>query len=78
VALSASSGYPAAQLKDSIGMLRAALPAGVELWCGGAGSLRLRQPAPGVRIIGELADIRESLAHWRDARAASAATTGNS
>lgn len=78
VALSASSGYPAGPLKDGVAMLRAALPAEVELWCGGAGSRRLRQPAPGVRILGELADIRETLARWRDARAARQAITGNS
>jgi DNA-binding transcriptional MerR regulator/methylmalonyl-CoA mutase cobalamin-binding subunit len=78
VALSASSGYPAGQLKDGVAMLRAALPAGVELWCGGAGSLRLRQPAPGVRFLGELADIRESLARWREAHAAKQAITGTS
>jgi methanogenic corrinoid protein MtbC1 len=78
VALSASSGYPAGPLKDGVAMLRAALPAQVELWCGGAGSRRLRQPAPGVRVLGELADIRETLAGWRDARAARQAITGNS
>jgi len=76
VALSASSGYPAGQLKDGVAMLRGALPAEVELWCGGAGARRLRQPAAGVRILGELADIRETLARWREARAGSAAIAG--
>jgi DNA-binding transcriptional MerR regulator/methylmalonyl-CoA mutase cobalamin-binding subunit len=77
VALSASSGYPAGQLKDGVAMLRAALPAEVGLWCGGAGARRLRQPPAGVHILGELADIREALGRWRDARAAGAAMTGN-
>ena len=69
LALSASGSYPAGQLKEGVAQLRAALPAEVELWCGGAGAARLRRPAPGVRIIGDLAGIRESLAAWRDARA---------
>lgn len=76
VALSASSGYPAGQLKEGIAMLRAALPVEVGLWCGGAGSARLRQAAAGVRILGDLADIREALATWRETRAAGPAHTG--
>lgn len=69
LALSASGSYPASQLKDGVAQLRAALPAEVELWCGGEGAARLRRPAPGVRIIGNLAGVREALAAWRDARA---------
>jgi MerR family transcriptional regulator, light-induced transcriptional regulator len=70
VALSTSSSYPAGQLKDGVAQLRAALPAEVELWCGGAGSARLRQTAPGVRVLASLAEIRGALAQWREARAA--------
>jgi MerR family transcriptional regulator, light-induced transcriptional regulator len=69
VALSASNSYPAGQLKEGVTQLRAALPAAVELWCGGAGSARLRQPAAGVRVLADLAGIREALAGWREARA---------
>jgi len=69
VALSASNSYPAGQLKEGVAQLRAALPPAVELWCGGAGSARLRQPAAGVRVLADLAGIREALAGWREARA---------
>jgi methylmalonyl-CoA mutase cobalamin-binding subunit len=74
VAISASSGYPAGPLKEGVASLRAALPAGVELWCGGAGAARLRQPGPGVRLVIALADIRGALAAWREARASGLAT----
>jgi methanogenic corrinoid protein MtbC1 len=69
VALSTSSGYPAGQLKDGVAQLRATLSAEVELWCGGAGSARLRQSGPGVRVIADLAGVRDALASWREARA---------
>ena len=69
VALSTSGSYPAGQLKDGVAQLRAALPAGVELWCGGSGAARLRQPAPGVRVLAGLEGIRDALADWREARA---------
>ena len=70
VALSTSGSYPAGLLKDGVAQLRAALPAGVELWCGGAGAARLREPAPGVRVLASLAGIRDALAAWREGRAA--------
>ena len=76
VAISASSGYPAGQLKDGIATLRAALRAEVELWCGGAGALRLRQAVPGVRVLGDLGSISETLTAWREARASGQAFTG--
>lgn len=69
VALSTSGSYPAGQLKDGVAQLRAALPAEVELWCGGGGMARLRQPAPGVRVLADLEGIRDALAAWREARA---------
>jgi DNA-binding transcriptional MerR regulator/methylmalonyl-CoA mutase cobalamin-binding subunit len=69
VALSTSGSYPAGQLKDGVAQLRAALPAAVELWCGGGGAARLRQPAPGVRVLAGLEGIRDALAAWREARA---------
>lgn len=69
VALSVSGGYAPGALKEGIAQLRAALPEPVQLWCGGAGAARLKRPAPGVRVIGELAAIRGALAEWRAARA---------
>ena len=69
MALATSGSYPAGQLKDGVAQLRAALPAEVELWCGGGGAARLRQPAPGVRVLDDLAGIRDALAAWREARA---------
>jgi DNA-binding transcriptional MerR regulator/methylmalonyl-CoA mutase cobalamin-binding subunit len=65
VALSASGGYASGALKEGVAQLRAALPDTVELWCGGAGAARLKRPAPAVRVVGELASIREALAEWR-------------
>jgi methanogenic corrinoid protein MtbC1 len=69
VALSTSGSYPAGQLKDGVAQLRTALPAAVELWCGGGGAARLRQAAPGVRVLAGLEGIRDALAAWREARA---------
>jgi methylmalonyl-CoA mutase cobalamin-binding subunit len=69
VALSTSGSYPTGRLKDGVAQLRAALPVAVELWCGGGGAARLRQPAPGVRVLADLAGIRDALAAWREARA---------
>ncbi len=68
VALSASGGYAPGALKEGVAQLRAALPETTELWCGGAGAARLKRPAPGVRVLGELAAVREALAEWRAAR----------
>jgi len=68
VALSASGGYAPGALKEGILQLRAALPETVELWCGGAGAARLKHPAPGVRVIVELAAIRDALAARRAAQ----------
>jgi DNA-binding transcriptional MerR regulator/methylmalonyl-CoA mutase cobalamin-binding subunit len=68
VALSASGGYAPGALREGVHQLRAALSDNVEIWCGGAGAARLKRPADGVRVLGELAGIREALAAWRAAR----------
>lgn len=70
VALSASGSLAAGPLKDGVTQLRAALPAEVELWCGGAGAVRLRRAAEGVRVIDRLEQVRDALADWRGAHAA--------
>jgi len=70
VALSASSGQPAAPLKEGMTQLRASLPGDVELWCGGAGAARLGRAAAGVRVIDDLDGVRIALEQWRGARAA--------
>jgi len=67
VALSASGGYAPGALKEGVHQLRAALSEDVEIWCGGAGAARLKRLGAGVRVIGELAGIREALAAWRAA-----------
>lgn len=70
VALSASGSLAAGPLKDGVTQLRAALPPEIELWCGGAGAVRLRRAAAGVRVIERLEQVRDALAAWRGARAA--------
>jgi len=67
IALSASSGQPAAPLKEGVAQLRAALLGEVELWCGGSGAARLGRAAEGVRVIDELAGVRAALEQWRGA-----------
>jgi len=70
VAVSFSANFPAAGLQEAVKSLRAALPTGVELWCGGAGAARLKRPPAAVRVFQELAAIGTALADWRAGRAA--------
>jgi DNA-binding transcriptional MerR regulator len=65
VALSFSSYFAVGAMRDGIARLRAALPASMELWCGGAGATRLKRPLPGVRVVARLDEIRPELARWR-------------
>ena len=51
VALSFSANFPAGQVSDGLGLLRASLPASVELWCGGAGTVRAKRIPEGVRRL---------------------------
>jgi methylmalonyl-CoA mutase cobalamin-binding subunit len=70
VAVSFSANFPATGLQEAVKSLRAALPTGVELWCGGAGAARLKRPPAAVRVFQELAAIGTALADWRAGHAA--------
>ncbi len=70
VAVSFSGNFPAAGLQEVVKSLRAGLPTGVELWCGGAGAARLKRPPAGVRVFRDLAGIGTALAEWRAGHAA--------
>jgi hypothetical protein len=70
VALSFSAYFAPGAMRAAIARLRAALPAGVELWCGGAGAARLRKPPAGVQVVAGLDAIRPQLARWRAAAGA--------
>jgi len=70
VALSVSSNATPGQTAESLALLRAQLPPAIALWCGGAGAARVKRPAKGLRIIGELAQLGAALDDWRAARVA--------
>jgi DNA-binding transcriptional MerR regulator len=70
VAVSFSANFPATGLQEAVKSLRAALPTGVELWCGGTGAARLKRPPAAVRVFQELAAIGTALADWRAGHAA--------
>jgi DNA-binding transcriptional MerR regulator len=66
VALSFSDYFGLPQMREAIARLREALPSHVALWCGGAGTARLKKPPPGVDLIARLSDIGSHLARWRE------------
>lgn len=66
VAVSFSAYFAPATMRETIARLRAALPAGAELWCGGAGAARLRKPPAGVQVVATLDAIGPQLARWRE------------
>jgi methanogenic corrinoid protein MtbC1 len=66
VALSFSGYFGLAQMREAIGRLRAALPARVALWCGGAATARIKKPPTGVLLLPRLADIGPNLVRWRE------------
>lgn len=66
VALSFSAAYPARQLPSLLEPLRAALPATVAVWIGGAGTARAGLPQ-GVERLGGLDDVACAVQEWRDA-----------
>jgi len=67
VALSFSDYFAPSPMREAVARLREALPLQVELWCGGAGTARLKKAPPGVYLITRLADIQSQLARWREA-----------
>jgi DNA-binding transcriptional MerR regulator/methylmalonyl-CoA mutase cobalamin-binding subunit len=67
IALSFSSAYPANQAAAGLDELRESLPAGIELWAGGANPALARRAVPGITLIPELADIPAAVAGWRRA-----------
>jgi cobalamin-dependent methionine synthase I len=65
VALSFSAAFPLRQAGEGLAMLRRHLSAPTALWAGGEMTRRLRKSLPGVRLIGDLADVGPSLRTWR-------------
>lgn len=64
VALSFSVAFPSRQILGLLQQLRQVLPAGIELWAGGGGTVRL--PAPdGVRVLPGFSEALDALAGWR-------------
>ena len=65
VALSFSAYSPAGQVAEGLTLLRAALPEGTALWCGGAGATRLKRIPEGVLRLAGLEDIGPAITRWR-------------
>lgn len=79
VALSFSSVFQPAAAQQSLRDLRGALASSVSIWAGGQGLQRVREVA-GVRIVRDLASLKDALADWRASAsdAGGAATSGTS
>ena len=60
VALSFSAAFPQRQITGLLQQLATLLPAGVELWAGGAGIANLPE-TPGIRFLTTLANARQAL-----------------
>lgn len=73
VALSVSSVFPQAQLIESLTLLRAALPSGTGLWCGGGGMSAARRVPEGILRLETLDDIGTAISAWHQSRRADAA-----
>jgi DNA-binding transcriptional MerR regulator/methylmalonyl-CoA mutase cobalamin-binding subunit len=65
VALSISANAVPAPVAESVDLLRAQLPPGIALWCGGAGAARLKRRVRGVQILGGLDQLSAALGRWR-------------
>lgn len=70
VALSFSAAYPARQAAAGMRALRTSLPDHVEIWAGGAGAPDALRNIPGVRVIGAISDVGDSVSQWRIRHAA--------
>jgi DNA-binding transcriptional MerR regulator/methylmalonyl-CoA mutase cobalamin-binding subunit len=71
VALSFSAAFGDKHAAAGLGELRAMLPAGVEIWAGGASIVRLRKEVPGVALLKELSNLSGAVASWRQSRSSS-------
>lgn len=67
VVLSFSEASSMQQVRAGLQQAYPALPSGVELWAGGAGVMRLRNPVDGVSLMGPLSDVIDALKRWREA-----------
>lgn len=67
VVLSFSSAFPRRRIPPALEELSALLPAGVEIWAGGAGTARLKCQIPCVRLLPTLEAAEEALGLWRTA-----------
>lgn len=65
VALSFSAAFPLRQAGEGLAMLRRHVAAPTALWAGGDMTRRLRKSLPGVRLIGDLAEVGPALKAWR-------------
>jgi MerR family transcriptional regulator, light-induced transcriptional regulator len=65
VALSFSAAFPLRQAGEGLAMLRRHVAAPTALWAGGEMTRRLRKSLPGVRLIGDLAEVGPALKAWR-------------
>jgi MerR family transcriptional regulator, light-induced transcriptional regulator len=65
VALSFSGSLPPAQALPALAALRAGLPAGVQIWAGGASPALRGLRLAGIRVMPRLVDIDDAVAEWR-------------
>ena len=65
VALSFSAAYPLRQAGEGLATLRRHIAAPTALWAGGEMTRRLRKSLPGVRLMGDIAEIGTALKTWR-------------
>lgn len=65
VALSFSSFHTRKGMTLALADLRAALPAATEIWIGGEGGARLRNPPSGIVVMPSLHAIEAAIAAWR-------------
>lgn len=67
VALSFSAAFPRRQIPALLQQLRAALPAGIQLWAGGSGMRGIRAHESAFGLVA-LRDAAAALARWRSTR----------
>jgi len=65
VALSFSAVFQPGPAQQSLRDLRAMLPPSVAIWAGGQGLQRVRA-VPGVEILRDFAQMKSTLAQWRE------------